>query len=238
MLIDPFTGGGIVPLTAVMERWVNRAVMVEIDRDIAAFWQAALKHGPAMARMVREFRPTRESVTALERAGDNGVVESGFRTLVINRTRNSGIMAPGASLIRNGENGRGIASRWYPETLAERLEAITECSGSIVFHMEDGIEVLERMLPDRAAAVFIDPPYTAGGKSAGTRLYRHSEVDHERIFGIISESCSNFLMTYDCSPEIVSLVQRHGFHAAVVRMKNAHHSEMRELVITREPMFA
>ena len=45
-------------------------------------------------------------------------------------------------------------------------------------------------------------------------------------------------MTYDCSPEIVSLVQRHGFHAAVVRMKNAHHSEMRELVITREPMFA
>lgn len=45
ILIEPFAGGGIVSLTAVMERLVDQAVMVEIDHDVAAFWHAALRHG-------------------------------------------------------------------------------------------------------------------------------------------------------------------------------------------------
>ena len=35
ILIEPFSGGGIVSLTAVMEKLVERAVMVEIDHDVA-----------------------------------------------------------------------------------------------------------------------------------------------------------------------------------------------------------
>ena len=39
-------------------------------------------------------------------------------------------------------------------------------------------------------------------------------------------------MTYDCAPEIVSLVKEHGFHAVRVAMKNTHHAKLSELVIT------
>ena len=45
ILIEPFAGGGIVSLTAVMERFVEYCVMVELDRDVAAFWHAALRDG-------------------------------------------------------------------------------------------------------------------------------------------------------------------------------------------------
>ena len=58
------------------------------------------------------------------------------------------------------------------------------------------------------------------------------------MFRALAESAANFLMTYDCSEEIVALVARHGFHAAAVTMKNGHHAHMRELVITRERLFA
>ena len=37
ILIEPFAGGGIVSLTGVMEDLIAEAVMVEIDRDVAAF---------------------------------------------------------------------------------------------------------------------------------------------------------------------------------------------------------
>ena len=56
LLIEPFCGGGIVSLSAVMEGWVERCVMSEIDRDVAAFWHAALRHGPALAEKIVRLR--------------------------------------------------------------------------------------------------------------------------------------------------------------------------------------
>ena len=53
LLVEPFAGGGIVSLTAVMEGLVDRCLMVELDRDVAAFWHAALRHGPELSKMVR-----------------------------------------------------------------------------------------------------------------------------------------------------------------------------------------
>ncbi len=45
-------------------------------------------------------------------------------------------------------------------------------------------------------------------------------------------------MTYDCSIETESLIERHGFHAVRVMMKNGHHAHLPELVITPSPIFA
>ena len=239
ILIEPFAGGGIVSLTAVMENLVQRSIMVEIDRDVAAFWHAALRFGTTLADRVKRFEPTRERVRKIEQSGAHSLIEHGFRTLVLNRTRNSGILAPGASFTKNGENGRGILSRWYPDTLASRLVSITSHANRITFCEADGEQLLEPLLRGwgSKAAVFIDPPYTAGGKKAGGRLYAHHAVDHARLFRILARQKSNFLMTYDHSEEIACLIRQHRFHAVAVKMKNAHHEHLKELVITREKRF-
>ena len=36
LLIEPFAGGGIISLTALAENYVDRVLMVELDKDIAA----------------------------------------------------------------------------------------------------------------------------------------------------------------------------------------------------------
>lgn len=241
ILIEPFAGGAIVSLTAVMERLVNAAVMVEIDRDVAAFWRSALESGATLRERISQFEPTLEHLRELEQAIPATVAEHGFRTLVLNRTRRGGILAPGASFCRNGENGRGLLSRWYPETLTTRLAAIQEYADRIVFCEGDGMKLLPLMLGGwgRDAAVFLDPPYTAqGGKRAGARLYAHSSIDHAALFSMLAEHESNFLMTYDAAPEIVELVRRHDFDAVSLSMKNGHHNQMSEIVITSEPLFS
>src|SRR5204863_4391708 len=43
----------------------------------------------------------------------------------------------------------------------------------------------------------------------------------------------NFLMTYDDADEIRKLARRHGFEVETVAMKNTHHTEMTELLISR-----
>lgn len=239
LLVEPFAGGGIVSLTAVMENLADRSIMAELDRDVAAFWHAALHHGPELRRKVLGFEPTRENVEALACVCPSNVVDHGFRTLVLNRTRRGGILAAGASLSRVGENGKGVASRWYPNTIVDRLSEITKCADRIGFCETDGLHLLDALLsiPGSGAAIFVDPPYTAGGKRAGKRLYAHHSLDHAKLFSMLADSEVNFLMTYDAAAEIISLVRKHEFSAVQVMMKNTHHARVPELVITPYPVF-
>ena len=240
LLFEPFAGGGIVSLTAVMEGLVSRCLMVELDRDVAAFWHAALRYRWELIDRILQFTPTREYVEELANRPPSNVLEHGFRTLVLNRTRRSGILAPGASLSKEGEDGKGIASRWYPDTLIGRLEAVGDYSDRIAFCETDGLLLLDMIVSrnDQDIVVFVDPPYTAGGKRAGRRLYAHSDIDHERLFEILETTGVNFLMTYDCSPEILTLIDRYGFHAVRVDMKNSHHALLPELIITPTAVFS
>ena len=163
------------------------------------------------------------------------------RSLVLNRTRRGGILAKGAALNRFGENGKGVASRWYPHTIARRLQAISIISNRIDFCETDGIRLLDEYLslnPKPRIAVFADPPYNAGGKRAGRRLYSHNSIDHSRLFAILADRGADFLMTYDESPQILNLIEKHRFHAVRVVMKNTHHAKMSELVITASPVFS
>lgn len=239
LLVEPFAGGATVSLTAVMEQRAKRALLVELDRDVAAFWRAALEHSEALVSRILGFSPSRDAVTLLASQPPATVLDHGFRTFVLNRTRRGGILAPGASLTRNGENGAGILSRWYPDTMAHRLRTIAACADRLVFCEGDGLAVLETLVDRPGTRFFIDPPYTTnGGKRAGSRLYAHHDMDHGRIFAALADSGADFLMTYDCSAEVVALATRHGFHGAVVEMKNGHHARIPELVITRDRLFA
>ncbi len=245
LLIEPFAGGGTVSLTAAMEGLVDRCLMAELDHDVAAFWHAALNYGPELCANVMRFEPTREAVSMLANKRPQNPLEHGFRTLVLNRTRRGGILAPGASLSRAGENGKGVASRWYPETIVNRLWAIADHTHRIEFRETDGMRLLEEFVANRgfgrvtnvSTVVFVDPPYTAGGKRAGKRLYAHNEVDHPKLFELLADCGAEFLMTYDRAPEIVSLSEKYGFHAVRVMMKNTHHARIPELIITPKPVF-
>ena len=141
-------------------------------------------------------------------------------------------MAAGASLVRNGENGKGVASRWYPETLVRRIRQIVTMADKIDFVQQDAIELIDRYANRSTAAFFVDPPYTAGGKRAGKRLYRHNEIDHETLFGSSAEVKGAVLMTYDDATEVRELARRHELHIEAVPMKNTHHRVMHELAIS------
>ena len=239
LLVEPFAGGAIVSLTAVMEGWAERCLMYEIDPDVAAFWKATLRHGEELIDRVQSFVPTRESVACLHNTVPDDVVARGFRTLVLNRTRRGGILANGASLTRVGEAGKGVTSRWYPDTISGRIRAIAKYADRIEFREADGLPMLENLsdAPHSRTAVFVDPPYTAAGKGAGKRLYNHNLVDHHGLFRCLAQGEADFLMTYDQSPEIIALTRKYGFHVKRVNMKNTHHAQIWELLVTRRAVF-
>ena len=97
----------------------------------------------------------------------------------------------------------------------------------------DAFEILESSVEDDGSVYFIDPPYTAGGKQAGKRLYKHFDLDHEALFSLCSQLRGDFIMTYDNAEEVKALALKYGFQAKPIAMRNTHHAKMTELVIGR-----
>lgn len=231
--IESFAGGGIASLTVASEGLADHITMVEIDEDIAAVWQTILheKHWTWLAEQIISFDLTIENVESYLARPDLTLRERAFRTLLRNRINRGGILAPGAGRVKEGEDGKGIKSRWYPETLKKRIQNIVKLQSRITFIQGDGMKILAKYACNPDVVFFIDPPYTAAGKKAGSRLYRYCDVDHQALFEYASKLQGDFLMTYDDSDEIRLLARKHGFDIQLVPMKNTHHAQMRELLI-------
>lgn len=232
--IEPFAGGGIVSLTVAFEQLANHVTMIEIDEQVAAVWQTILiGNGVGLADKIANFDFSLSSVENILSNNSLNLEDKAFQTILKNRINRGGILAIGAGKIKNGENGKGIKSRWYPETLKQRIINIVAIQDRITFIHGDGMEFLAENAAISPAVFFIDPPYTAGFKKAGSRLYNYSEIDHEKLFKIASSLAGEFLMTYNDAEEIRFLAKKYGFATATVAMKNTHHAKMTELLISR-----
>ena len=235
VFIDPFLGGGSVPLAALIEGFVERVVLSEIDPSVAAVWKIIFSlEAESLCSKIAAFRITRDNVIEVLASEPKNTLDLAFQTVVRNRTSRGGILATGASLVKIGENGRGVASRWYPETLVERIQLLNKFSDRVLFYERDGLELLRLHAPDPNAFIFVDPPYTAGsGKRAGSRLYDYSVLDHELIFSLLAEGRAQFMMTYDDDLDVLRMALKNGFVLQHLAMKNTHHQKLNELLITR-----
>lgn len=231
VFVEPFAGGGIASLTAVMDGYVDRAVLCDKDPDLSNLWHCMLENADELARRVEAFVATSENVTAAFASSEVSGIGAAFRTLLRNRVSRGGIMARGASVVKQGENGNGISSRWYPDTLAARIRAIGRFAHRLDFFQGDGLSLVALSKDNPAAAFFVDPPYTAAGKRPGRRLYAYNDINHSDLFDRMSCVQGAFMMTYDESPDVIAMARGRGFHLAKVPMKNTHHTVLYELLI-------
>lgn len=232
--IEPFAGGAIVGLTVAFEKLAAHVTLVELDEQVAAVWQTVLC-GDAewLAEKIVAFEMVSVQVDRELAKPATNVAEQAFQTILKNRVNRGGILASGAGKVKYGENGKGLASRWYPETLRQRILDIIAVRERISFFQGDGLSIIQQNQKCINTAFFIDPPYTAGGKRAGSRLYRYFQIDHSELFKAASNISGDFLMTYDDTPEVRALASQYNFDTHAVPMKSTHHAEMFELLIGR-----
>lgn len=237
VFVEPFAGGAMAGLTAAAEDLAHSVALSELDEDVAAVWETIFDGTDAavdaLCNRIVSFKVTLENVREALAAEPKSVQQRAFRTIVKNRMQRGGIMASGAGLVKEGEAGRGLKSRWYPATLVKRIRALRLLRNRVTFQRRDAFDTIQQFRQHPSAFFFIDPPYTAGGKKAGSRLYTHSEVDHERLFAEMASVRGTAMLTYDDAPEVRKLANRHGFRIQTIPMKNTHHSIMRELLILK-----
>jgi DNA adenine methylase len=228
-LIEPFAGGGIVSLTAAFEKLAEYITMVELDEEIAAVWEVILNgKNKWLAEKILSYDLTHANVKAELDKSNKQLQDIAFCTILKNRIFHGGILAKGSGMIKNGEKGKGIASRWYPKTLHDRITAIGFVKDKINFITGDAFEILEKNMNNEKAYFFIDPPYTIAGK----RLYTHYEINHEKLFELTSKIKGKYMLTYDDTPEIRQLAHKYKLQFKTIPMKTTLHYEKTEIIIS------
>lgn len=228
-LIEPFAGGGIVSLTAAFEKLAEQIIMVEMDEEIAAVWEVILNgKNKWLADKIYGYDLTHANVKAELEKPNKELHDIAFCTILKNRVFHGGILAKGSGMIKNGENGKGITSRWYPKTLRDRILAIEHVKNKISFKTGDAFAILEQNATNESAYFFIDPPYTLAGK----RLYTYFDIDHEKLFEVTALLKGKFMLTYDDTPEIRQLADKYNLSYKTIPMKTTLHYEKNELIIS------
>lgn len=229
VLIEPFTGGGIVSLSAAFENLADQIVMVELDREVAAVWEVIINGDHTwLADKVYSFDLNTENANLILKKEDKTIEEQAFSTILKNRIFHGGIITKGAGLIKNGENGKGLKSRWYPKTLRDRILAVGNVKSKMRFINGDAFTELDKIKNDSNTFSFIDPPYTVAGK----RLYTHFEIDHDALFYLATQLKGKFMLTYDDSEEIRELAKKYNLDFRTIPMKTTHHIQKNELIIS------
>jgi len=232
--IEPFAGGAIVGLTVAFEGFADKVILVEKDEQVASVWHTLINdEGGAewLAARINDFNLVTETAQLVISDKPRNTRELAFQTILQNRIKHGGILADGAGMLKNGENGRGILSRWYPQTLNKRILEIAHIKERICFVEGDGIDVIREYAPNTNTTFFIDPPYTASAKKAGARLYKYHQLDHDELFQEVTKIKGNFLMTYDDAKEVRKLARNYGLNYKVIPMRNTHHIALNELLI-------
>jgi DNA adenine methylase len=228
-LVEPFAGGGIVSLTAAFENLAGNITMVEKDEEIAAVWEVILNgQNRWLADKILSYHLTVDNIKAELDRPDKQICDVAFCTILRNRIFHGGILAKGSGMTKSGENGKGIASRWYPKTLHDRIIAIGSIKQKIQFITGDAFNILEQNKDNKETYFFIDPPYTVAGK----RLYNYSEIDHKQLFALTSRLKGKFMLTYDNTEEIRQLADSCSLPYKTISMKTTHHLEKKEIIIS------
>lgn len=222
-LIEPFAGGGIVSLTAAFESLAEQIVMVELDHEVAAVWEVIVNGDHNwLADKIYSFDLNPENANSILKRENNTTKKQAFSTILKNRIFHGGI------IIKNGENGKGIKSRWYPKTLRDRIMAIGHVKSKMKFVEGDAFAELDKIKNDANIFSFIDPPYTVAGK----RLYTHFEIDHDALFALTAQMKGKFMLTYDDAEEIRGLAEKHNLDFRTIPMKTTHHIQKNEIIIS------
>ncbi len=199
--IEPYAGGASVGLSLLINQYVSKIIINDIDPTIYAFWHSVLFSSDSLCQLIKDTPVTVETwkkqKDVLRRAEEASLLELGFATFFLNRTNISGILNAG---VIGGNNQRGkwkIDARYNKNELIRRVQLIVKYSDSISLYNLDAcklIDTLKDTLPSNSLLYF-DPPYYVKGKDLYLNYY--GDHDHIDIANYIHLLNHRWIVTYD-----------------------------------------
>ncbi|MBF2755273.1 MAG: DNA adenine methylase [Gammaproteobacteria bacterium AqS3] len=204
--VELYAGGAGVALSLLLEEYVSRIQINDLDRSIYALWHSAVHKNERFMREIENIPVTMKTWHAQKEVQNNkknaNLFELGVSTFFLNRTNVSGILTGGVIGGFEQSGKYKIDARFNKPELLSRLEAIGKYARRIKVSNENAVDLLDEGLSDKV--VYLDPPYVK--KSQRLYMNTYSEDDHKAISKILTKKCDFFwILSYDQDPLIEKL---------------------------------
>lgn len=211
---EPYAGGASVSLDLLRMGFVDKAVLIERDPLVYAFWHSVFNDTDALCKAIEACEVTLETWHLLQatklvddpRSSNYTLLELGLSGLFFNRTNFSGIIGAGPIGGQTQASAYKIDCRFNKISLIKQIKALSLLASRVSIVFGDALTYLRKNTAKISAGfsfVYIDPPYYIQGR----RLYRHNytDADHEALATYITSQGYPWLVSYDDHPRIREL---------------------------------
>lgn len=238
---EPYAGGASVSLDLLRMGFIDRAVLVERDPLVYAFWSSVFCNADALCAAVEACPVTLQSWHELQptRAVDDPrnssftLLQLGLAGLFFNRTNFSGILGAGPIGGQRQTSAYKIDCRFNKTALVRQIRAAATLGPRVSVRFGDALAYLRKnaaRISSGFSFVYVDPPYYAQGR----RLYRHhySDADHVALANYITTQGYPWLVSYDDHPRIRELYATKQMQPIYLDYKVKSSRTAQELVIS------
>lgn len=204
VLASPFTGGGSFELSMLEAGVVKKLRLNDLDYGVYAVWWCILHMPDVLIERIQAFKPTHKAYFKAQSLIKNDyrhldVVEAAWITLLVNRLSFSGIAKANPLGGKNGTK-ESLISRWNPNTLIKRINAIQRLAPNIEVSCENATDFIQDEFWSDTSTLFIDPPYVEKGKALYNQFYtkeNHMELAFLLRSLHVGTPAADILVTYD-----------------------------------------
>lgn len=213
--VEPFAGGAGIAWKLLLDGYVSKVVINDIDPAIYAFWAAVLRHTDAFCERIENTSVTIEEwyrQKLVQKQSRPKQLDLAFSTFFLNRTNRSGIIKAG---VIGGVNQKGnylIDCRFNKKNLIKKIKRIALYKNQIKLTKLDGKEFIKQLpkLVEKNSFINIDPPYYAKGPELYCSFYNHQ--DHVDLSRAVKELKYPWILTYDDVPEVRALYSENSMY--------------------------
>lgn len=205
--VEPYAGGAGVAIELLMQEYVRKIHINDIDPAVHGFWHSVLYETDALCALINDtpvdMATWHEQKSIIADPVNHSLLELGFATFFLNRTNRSGILKAG---VIGGKEQAGkwkLDVRYQKADLLGRINNIAGYESRIVLSNRDTADLI-RFLPTdihKNALVYLDPPYYVKGQDLYRNFYSHN--DHVEIMEALRGSeIRNWIVSYDNADQI------------------------------------
>lgn len=208
--IEPFAGGAGIALALLLEGSVDNIVINDYDKAIYSLWRAIVIESENLIDRIDQtdisIKEWNKQKNVYSTQNKKYSLDLAFATFYLNRTNRSGILKGGPIGGFSQTGNYKINARYNKEELIKRIRKIASKKNKIKVYNKEIVSFINKVLPQygKEALVYFDPPYY----NKGHELYKNffEKKDHARIAELILNNVnSNWIITYDDTPEIIGL---------------------------------
>ncbi|MDA7414820.1 DNA adenine methylase [Xenophilus arseniciresistens] len=238
---EPYAGGASASLELLRLGFIGKAVWVEKDPLVYAFWKCCISANDALCDAISKCDITLERWHSLQPArmvanphhSGISLIDLGLAGIFFNRTNFSGIIGAGPIGGLQQKSKYKIDCRFNKDRIIEQIKQLKKYRKQITVNFGDAINFLKKnaeIISSGFSFVYVDPPYY----DQGARLYRHSYEDaqHVELADFIKAQGYPWLLSYDDHPRIRYLYASASVQPIYLDYKVKSNRRAQELVIS------